>query len=70
MSDSAGFSIDALLPKDMAVKAEEVGIAKAGLDKYRMFALAVLAGAFIALGANFATTVWAGLAGAGTPYGI
>jgi formate/nitrite transporter len=70
MSDSAAFSMDALLPKDMAVKAEEVGIAKAGLDKYRMFALAVLAGAFIALGANFATTVWAGLAGAGTPYGI
>lgn len=70
MSDTAAFSIDALLPKDMAIRAEEVGIAKADLGKYRMFALAVLAGAFIALGADYATTVWAGLAGAGVSYGI
>ena len=54
-------SFDALMPKDMAVKAENVGIAKAGLGAYRMFALAILAGAFIAMGANYATTVWAGL---------
>jgi formate transporter len=70
MSNDAIFSVDALLPKDMAIKAENVGIAKAGLGKYRMFALAILAGAFIAMGANYATTVWAGLAGAGVPYGI
>jgi formate transporter len=63
-------SFDALLPKDMAVKAENIGIAKAGLGVYRMFALAILAGAFIAMGANYATTVWAGLAGAGVPYGL
>ncbi|MEM5770357.1 MAG: formate/nitrite transporter family protein [Bacillota bacterium] len=63
-------SFDALLPKDMAVKAENIGIAKAGLGTYRMFALAILAGAFIAMGANYATTVWSGLAGAGVPYGI
>ena len=54
-------SFDALMPKDMAVKAENIGIAKAGLGAYRMFALAILAGAFIAMGANYATTVWAGL---------
>jgi formate transporter len=53
--------IDALIPKDMALKAEGVGVAKANLGTYRMFALAILAGAFIAMGANYATTVWAGL---------
>jgi formate transporter len=58
---SNGITVDALIPKDMAVKAENVGIAKAGLGPYRMFALAILAGAFIGLGANYATTVWAGL---------
>jgi formate transporter len=58
---SNGLSFDVLLPKDMAAKAENVGIAKAQLGTYRMFALAILAGAFIAMGANFATTVWAGL---------
>ncbi len=70
MNNALPFSVDALLPKDMAVRAENAGIAKAGLGKYRMFALAVLAGAFIAMGANYATTVWAGLAGAGVSYGI
>ena len=63
-------SIDALMPKDMAVKAENIGIAKAGLGAYRMFALAILAGAFIAMGANYATTVWSGLAAAGVPFGL
>jgi formate/nitrite transporter FocA (FNT family) len=61
MSMGNGLSFDALIPKDMATKAENVGIAKAQLGVYRMFALAVLAGAFIAMGANYATTVWAGL---------
>ncbi|MHC1743178.1 MAG: formate/nitrite transporter family protein [Syntrophobacteraceae bacterium] len=55
-------SFDALMPKAMAARAEDVGVAKAALGPYRMFALAVLAGAFIALGANFATTVWSGMA--------
>ncbi len=70
MNNGLPISIDALLPKEMALKAENVGIAKAGLGEYKMFALAILAGAFIAMGANYATTVWAGLAGAGVPYGI
>jgi formate/nitrite transporter FocA (FNT family) len=44
----------------MAGKAEDIGVAKARLGVRRMFALAVLAGAFIALGAIFATVVGAG----------
>ncbi len=52
--------IDALLPSMMAVKAEEIGVRKAHMGGMTLFALAVLAGAFIALGAIFATTVGAG----------
>ena len=70
MNNGLPLSIDALLPKEMAVKAENAGVAKASLSTSRMFALSILAGAFIAMGADFATTVWAGLAGAGVPYGI
>lgn len=54
------FNTDALVPKEMAKKAEKSGVAKANLGPLRMFALAVLAGAFIALGAIFATTVTTG----------
>jgi formate transporter len=57
MTESA--AMDALLPPEMAAKAEQIGIKKAGLDPLSMFALAVLAGAFIAMGAVFATTVMA-----------
>jgi formate transporter len=52
--------IDALLPPAMAVKAEEIGVRKAHMAGVTVFALAVLAGAFVALGAIFATTVGAG----------
>jgi formate/nitrite transporter len=55
---SGGF--DALPPPAMARRAEEVGVAKAALSTERIFVLAVLAGAFIAMGAVFATTVTAG----------
>lgn len=48
---------DALLPAEMARKAEEIGALKTRLDLPRLFVLAILAGAFIALGAMFATTV-------------
>src|SRR5512138_2362405 len=54
------FQIDALLPADMAAKAEQIGVKKAHLPQVNMFALSVLAGAFISLGAIFATTVSAG----------
>jgi formate transporter FocA len=64
-----GFNIDALVPKEMAAKAENVGVAKANLGPLRMFALAILAGAFIALGAIFATTATTGAAGV-LPFGI
>ncbi len=57
---SAEFNIDALLPPDMATKAENIGIKKAAMPFWNMFVLAILAGAFIGLGAIFATTVSAG----------
>ncbi len=49
------FGIEALLPPQMALKAEEVGIAKANLDALQTFLLAVLAGAFIAMASQFYT---------------
>lgn len=53
----------------MALKAEDVGVAKANLGPWRMLGLGTLAGAFISLGAIFATTVVAGAAGS-LPYGV
>jgi formate transporter len=61
--------IDALLPQEMATRAEQIGVRKAQMPALTMFVLAILAGAFIALGALFATTVAAGTAGA-MPYGV
>jgi len=61
-------SFDAVPPAGMAQKAEDVGVTKAGLDAPTTFALAVLAGAFIAMGAVFATTTTAGAAD--LPYGL
>ncbi len=52
--------IDALLPAEMARRAEYLGVRKAEMPLLPMFTLSVLAGAFIALGAVFATTVSAG----------
>jgi formate/nitrite transporter len=52
-------TIDALLPAEMAVRAEEIGVSKANMGLFATFALGVLAGIFIALGAVFATTVTA-----------
>ena len=57
------------MPAEMADKAETVGIKKANLDFWTTFALAVLAGAFIATGAIFATTVTADTAGK-LPFGV
>jgi|WetSurMetagenome_2_1015567.scaffolds.fasta_scaffold109075_2 formate transporter len=53
-------NIDAVLPADMALKAETVGIKKATMPFWNSFVLSILAGAFIALGAIFTTTVSAG----------
>jgi len=61
--------IDALLPPEMAKRAEYLGVRKAEAAGLATFVLAVLAGAFISLGAVFATTVVAGASGV-VPYGI
>ena len=61
--------IDALLPREIALKAEAIGVQKTRLDFLSLVALAVLAGAFIGLGAMFATTVLAGVDGV-LPFGV
>ena len=61
--------IDALLPVEMAARAEQIGMRKAAMATVHLFALAVLAGAFVALGAIFSTTVAAGASGV-LPYGV
>ncbi|MES0361565.1 MAG: formate/nitrite family transporter [Anaerolineales bacterium] len=61
--------IDALLPQEMATRAEYLGERKADMPLLTMFTLALLAGAFIGLGAMFATTTAAGTAGV-VPYGV
>ena len=66
--DPRSVNFDALPPPEMAKKAEQVGVAKAGLDAAATFALAVLAGAFIAVGAAFATNTLAG--SSDLPYGV
>lgn len=67
--------IDSLVPAEMAERAESVGVKKAGMDFPTMFVLAVLAGAFIGLGAIFATTATAGTLAGGEvvsalPFGV
>jgi formate transporter FocA len=53
----------------MARKAEEIGVAKVRMPAAKAFTLAMLAGAFIALGANFSTVAVTGAAGV-LPYGV
>jgi formate/nitrite transporter len=53
-------AFDALLPPAMGAKAEDLGVKKANLRADNMFVLGILAGAFIGIGAIFATTVSAG----------
>jgi len=62
-------SIDALLPPEMAERAEQIGVQKARLDTLSLVALAVLAGAFIAFGSVFSVVVTAGAEGS-LPYGV
>jgi formate/nitrite transporter len=52
--------IDALLPAEMARRAEIIGIRKAETKFFPMMVLSILAGAFIGLGALFSTTIVAG----------
>lgn len=58
--ESPNASLDALVPAAIARKAVDLGVAKTDMEFLRLFALAVLAGAFIALGALFSTVVTAG----------
>lgn len=59
--------LDSLLPSEMAVQAEHVGVAKVNMSPVKTLVLATLAGAFIAFGAIFYTSV---TAGSDLPYGI
>jgi formate transporter len=65
----ADHGIDALVPAEIARKAEHIGAQKTRLDFWSLIVLAILAGAFIALGAMFATTVLAGANGV-LPFGL
>ena len=58
--DHAPASFDALLPPDVARRAEALGVSKSTTPLERLLVLAVLAGAFISLGAAFSTVVTAG----------
>jgi len=66
MSVETGY--DALLPPEMARKAEYLGVRKAETPFIKFFGLSILAGAFISLGAVFATNTAVG--GSALPYGI
>ena len=68
MPTTNNYSVDALLPPEMALKAEEVGVVKANYGPRRLLMLGILAGGFIALGAIFATTVSAD--SGSMPYGF
>lgn len=62
-------NIDALLPREMAERAEHVGVEKTRLNPARLVALAILAGAFIGFGSMFSIVVTAGTENA-IPYGL
>jgi formate transporter len=62
-------SIDALLPPEMAERAEQIGVQKTRLDTLSLIVLAVLAGAFVAFGSMFSVVVMAGADG-NLSYGV
>lgn len=64
---AAGHLSDAYAPTQIATKVRDVGVTKANLPVLDSFALAVLAGAFIAMGAAFSTVV---STGSTLPWGI
>jgi len=64
---TSGF--DELLPGEMASKAQSIGIKKANLDFLSTFALAIMAGAFIALGCIF-FTISQTTGGVAVPWGL
>jgi formate transporter len=54
-------SFNAFSPKEVAERAQKAGVAKAYLGFWKMFALAILAGVFIGLGAEFCTLTITGI---------
>jgi formate/nitrite transporter len=68
-NDSRAMQLDAFIPAEMARRAEQVGVTKATMPVATVFALAVLAGAFIGLGAMFATVATTGT-GDSLPFGV
>ena len=68
LNDSAN-RFDSLLPPEMARRAEEIGVRKTTLTFTKLLMLAILAGAFIALGAVFSTVALTGVAGTAIPWG-
>jgi len=70
MADKASSStliLDAYTPKQIAERVQKVGVTKGNLEFWTMFALAILAGSFIGLGAEFCTLV---ITGSGLGYGL
>ncbi len=71
MEQSAANSLlDAYAPAQIAMRVREVGVTKAAMPVLTMFALAVLAGAFIALGALFYTVTVTTGNEAAVPFGL
>ena len=62
--------LDAYAPAQIAMRVREVGVTKAAMPVLTMFALAVLAGAFIALGALFYTVTMTTRIGDAVPFGL
>lgn len=58
--DTPSPALDPLLPAEIAAACERVGVRKTQMDALSLFVLAILAGAFISLGAMFFTIVLAG----------
>jgi formate transporter len=69
MADVSEEGVDALGPPEIAQKAVTEGVKSANLGIGPLVVLALLAGAFVALGGMFSTTVAAGAEGA-LPYGV
>ena len=71
MEQSATNSLlDAYAPAEIALRVREIGVAKAAMPVLTMFALAVLAGAFIALGAVFYTVTMTTRNEVAVPFGL
>jgi formate transporter len=62
--------LDAYAPAQIAMRVREVGVTKAAMPVLTMFALAVLAGAFITLGALFYTVTMTTGKGVAVPFGL